>query len=55
MTPLAAAQAIGWTALHAAWQAAAVAVVLAACLRVLPAGASRARYAAACAGMVRGW
>jgi beta-lactamase regulating signal transducer with metallopeptidase domain len=52
MTIHAAAEAIGWTVAHGAWQAAAVAAVLATCLRILPRGASRARYAAACAGML---
>ncbi|HEX2208971.1 MAG TPA: M56 family metallopeptidase [Longimicrobium sp.] len=52
MTPHALAEAIGWTVAHAAWQAAAVAAVLAACLRILPRAASRARYASACAGML---
>lgn len=51
MSPRDAAELAGWTALHGAWAAIAVAAVLALCLRGLDARASLARYRFASAGL----
>jgi beta-lactamase regulating signal transducer with metallopeptidase domain len=51
MSPRDAASAVGWMALHGAWQAAAVALLLAAALRWMDPRAAQARYRAACAAL----
>ena len=51
MSPRDVLEAIGWTVLHAAWQAAALALLLALAARWMDTRAARARYLAACAAL----
>ncbi|HVH12407.1 MAG TPA: M56 family metallopeptidase [Longimicrobium sp.] len=52
MSPRDAAALLGWTGLHGAWAAAAVAALLGLCLRGVDARAALARYRLACAGLL---
>ncbi len=44
--------ALGWTLLHSIWQSMLIVLVVAICLRLIPAGRSQLRYAVACGGLL---